>query len=100
MSKPLNLLSTIKGSLLENFYPAGWNLKKIDKCCAMNLSQLTRPASSSPAMVGSACASAINWSAAVPSVASTPRNAPTHRKCRTSARVSISQMTGTFHASR
>ena len=44
MSKPLNLLSTIKGSLLENFYPAGWNLQKIDKCCAMNLSQLIRPA--------------------------------------------------------
>ncbi len=44
MAKELNLLSTLKGSLLENFYPKGWDLKKIDKCCAMNLVQLIRPA--------------------------------------------------------
>ncbi len=29
----MNLISTIKGSLLEEFYPAGWNLAKLDKCC-------------------------------------------------------------------
>ena len=29
----MDLMSTIKGSLLENFFPAGWDLKKIDKCC-------------------------------------------------------------------
>jgi glucosamine-6-phosphate deaminase len=34
---PINLLSTIKGSLLEGFYPAGWDLKKIDRCCALGL---------------------------------------------------------------
>ena len=28
----VNLKSTIKGGLLENFYPAGWDLDKIDKC--------------------------------------------------------------------
>ena len=30
----MNLLSTIKGSLLENFYPAGWDLERIDACAA------------------------------------------------------------------
>ncbi len=25
--------STVKGSLLEGFYPVGWDLEKIDKCC-------------------------------------------------------------------
>jgi glucosamine-6-phosphate deaminase len=29
----LNLLSTIEGSLLEGFFPAGWDLAKIDACC-------------------------------------------------------------------
>ncbi|GHU97821.1 hypothetical protein FACS1894211_00390 [Clostridia bacterium] len=28
----VNLKSTIKGGLLENFYPVGWDLDKIDKC--------------------------------------------------------------------
>lgn len=27
-------MSTLKGSLLENFFPRGWNLNKIDKCCS------------------------------------------------------------------
>lgn len=30
---PLNMLTTIKGSLLEGFYPKGWDLKRIDRCC-------------------------------------------------------------------
>ena len=30
----MNLLTTIGGSLLEHFYPAGWDLEKIDRCCA------------------------------------------------------------------
>lgn len=25
--------STVKGSLLEGFFPAGWDMKKIEKCC-------------------------------------------------------------------
>jgi glucosamine-6-phosphate deaminase len=29
----MDLITTIKGSLLENFFPEGWNLKKIDRCC-------------------------------------------------------------------
>lgn len=30
----IDLMSTIKGSLLEGFYPAGWDLAKIDKLCS------------------------------------------------------------------
>ena len=26
--------STVKGSLLEGFYPEGWDFKKIDECCS------------------------------------------------------------------
>jgi len=37
MAKALNLLTTLKGSLLEHFYPAGWDLRKIDRCCALGL---------------------------------------------------------------
>ena len=58
------------------------------------LSAVTRLASSSPAIEGSARASATSSSAGVPSVATTPRSAPTLRMCRTSARVSTSQSTG------
>ena len=30
----MDLMSTIKGSLLEGFFPAGWDLQKIDDCIA------------------------------------------------------------------
>jgi len=30
----MDLLSTIKGSNMENYFPSGWNLKKIDDCCS------------------------------------------------------------------
>ena len=43
-AKPLNMLTTLKGSLLEGFYPRGWDLSRIDRCCAMSLKELTRPA--------------------------------------------------------
>ena len=29
----MNLMSTLKRSLLENFFPRGWDLQKIDQCC-------------------------------------------------------------------
>jgi glucosamine-6-phosphate deaminase len=32
--KKIDLLSTIKGSLFEGFYPGAWELKKIDDCCS------------------------------------------------------------------
>jgi glucosamine-6-phosphate deaminase len=38
MAKALNLLTTLKGSLVENFYPRGWDLRKIDRCCSLGLS--------------------------------------------------------------
>jgi glucosamine-6-phosphate deaminase len=43
MAKTISMLTTLKGSLLEDFYPKGWNLKKIDACCEMNLKLLTTP---------------------------------------------------------
>lgn len=43
MAKQLSMVNTIRGSLLENFYPAGWNLKKIDRCCAMTSGELLTP---------------------------------------------------------
>lgn len=30
----MNLISTLKGSLLEDFFPAGWDLARMDACCA------------------------------------------------------------------
>ncbi len=29
----MDFLSTVKGSLLEGFYPEGWDMERIDKCC-------------------------------------------------------------------
>lgn len=37
----MDLLSTISGSLLENFFPAGWDLKKIDACVDDDPSTIT-----------------------------------------------------------
>ena len=37
----LDFISTYKGSLLEHFYPAGWDLKKIDAICAMGVKKVT-----------------------------------------------------------
>lgn len=31
----MNFISTIKGSLLEGFYPKGWDMGKIDACCSV-----------------------------------------------------------------
>jgi glucosamine-6-phosphate deaminase len=41
MAKAISMMTTIKGSLLEGFYPRGWDLKKIDRCCAMGLKRVT-----------------------------------------------------------
>ncbi len=29
----MNFMSTVKGSLLDGFYPAGWDMQKIHECC-------------------------------------------------------------------
>lgn len=36
----MDLVSTIKGSLLESFYPAGWNLRAIEDCVGDDPAQL------------------------------------------------------------
>ncbi len=33
----MNFTSTVKGSLLDEFYPMGWDMEKIDKCCDMGV---------------------------------------------------------------
>ena len=33
----MDFMSTMKGSLLENFYPVGWDMAKIDACCEMGV---------------------------------------------------------------
>lgn len=37
----MNFNSTVKGSLLEGFYPAGWDFEKIDECCAHDPQEVT-----------------------------------------------------------
>lgn len=44
MPKPITLLNTLKGSLLENFYPSGWDLRRMDRCAGMSKAQLLKPA--------------------------------------------------------
>ncbi len=44
MPKTLNMMTTIKGSLIEKFYPRGWDLARIDRCCSLGLRKLTTPA--------------------------------------------------------
>jgi glucosamine-6-phosphate deaminase len=31
----IDLISTVRGSLFEDFYPSSWDLKKIDQCCSL-----------------------------------------------------------------
>jgi glucosamine-6-phosphate deaminase len=31
----MDLLDTMQGSMLENFFPAGWDMRKIDRCCSL-----------------------------------------------------------------
>lgn len=35
-------LSTIKGSLMEGYFPAGWDLRKIDECCSNPPEEITK----------------------------------------------------------
>ncbi|MCC6795815.1 MAG: glucosamine-6-phosphate isomerase [Candidatus Hydrogenedentes bacterium] len=39
----MNLMSTLRGSLLENFFPQGWDLKKLDSLCARAPEAITKP---------------------------------------------------------
>jgi len=44
MPQSLTMLNTISGSLIENFYPKGWDLARIDRCCAMGMKKIISPA--------------------------------------------------------
>jgi glucosamine-6-phosphate deaminase len=35
------MMTTLSGSLIENFYPRGWDLQRIDACCAMGLKKVS-----------------------------------------------------------
>ncbi len=44
MTNTPTLLNTLKGSLLDGFYPRGWDLARMDGCAALGIKQLLRPA--------------------------------------------------------
>lgn len=35
----MDFLTTVKGSMLEDFYPKGWDMKRIDECCEKGLTR-------------------------------------------------------------
>jgi len=41
--KEINLLSTIQGSMLEDFFPKGWDLGRIERCCGRKPAEILRP---------------------------------------------------------
>lgn len=41
----IDLVNTIKGSMLENFYPEGWDLAKIDEFCSQSKEEMLKPKS-------------------------------------------------------
>ncbi len=38
-----NLMSTLKGSMLEGFFPEGWDLDALDECCSRPPETITKP---------------------------------------------------------
>lgn len=40
---PINLMTTIAGSLLESFFPKGWDLAKLDEICARKPETIAEP---------------------------------------------------------
>ena len=68
----MDLITTIKGSLLENFFPAGWDLAAIDKLGALgpNRSPCASPGGTPPSSRSSAPPSRIStptWATRSPS---------------------------------
>lgn len=45
MSKSIDFMSTVEGSLLEGFYPKGWDMAKIDTCCSNSPDSVLDPQS-------------------------------------------------------
>jgi len=44
MPPKLDFRSTVRGSLLDGFYPRGWDFRRIDACCAMGPARLLKRA--------------------------------------------------------
>jgi glucosamine-6-phosphate deaminase len=42
MSEQQNLMTTIRGSLLEDFFPKGWDLEKMDRCASVQPAEVTQ----------------------------------------------------------
>jgi glucosamine-6-phosphate deaminase len=38
----MNFMTTLKDSMLENFYPKGWDMERIDQCCSYDASEITQ----------------------------------------------------------
>ncbi len=38
----MNFLDTVKGSMLEGFFPEGWNMERIDQCCSHAPEEITQ----------------------------------------------------------
>jgi glucosamine-6-phosphate deaminase len=43
MEQTIDLIHTLEGSLLERFFPAGWDLAKMDACCSHSPEAVTEP---------------------------------------------------------
>ena len=41
----MDFISTVKGSLLEHFYPEEWDFQKIDDCCSHSAEEIFEPQS-------------------------------------------------------
>ena len=41
----MDFLGTVKGSMLEGFYPKGWDFAKIDACCSNPPESIEEPQS-------------------------------------------------------
>ena len=41
----INLIETMRGSILEGFYPEGWKLDRIDSCCGLDPEKVKKPES-------------------------------------------------------
>lgn len=39
----MDFMHTVKGSLLEGFYPDGWDMSRIDACCSQDPDSILEP---------------------------------------------------------
>ena len=41
----MDFIDTVKGSMPDGFYPEGWDMEKIDKCCRISPEDVIKPES-------------------------------------------------------